>query len=197
LEEISGWDTLGFRGTCSNGYRLVADGPADEVLADPFGDIAARTMLPTSHIVWSSVWLGIATAAVSSARHFVRAQARKTPGSAPPAAVRLAELVASLQEFGELVHGATRRYHNCESDDRELASLGFAIAMNGLKLSSSAYVVDIVTRAMSVIGIAAYREDSPYSMSRLLRDAHGAPLMINNDRILGHNAQMLLVHKGE
>jgi len=197
LAEISGWDTLGFRGTCSLGYALAADGPADEVLTDPFADIAARTMLPTSHIVWSSVWLGIATAAVGSARQYIRATARKTPGSPPPGAVRLAELVTTLHEFRALVHGAARRYEERADDAAELNGMGFAIAMNSLKLSSSAFVIDIVTRAMSVIGISAYREDSPYSMSRLLRDAHGAPLMINNDRIAGHNAQMLLVHKGE
>lgn len=197
LSEISGWDTLGFRGTCSLGYRLSATGPRAEVMADPFADIAARTMLPTSHILWSSVWLGIANAAVSAARRFIRSQARKTPGQAPPAAVRLAELVASRQEFATLVHGAARRYQELENDPVALSSMGFAIEMNGLKLSTSTAVVDIVTRAMSVIGISAYREDSEYSMGRLLRDAHGAPLMINNDRIAGHNAQMLLVHKGE
>jgi acyl-CoA dehydrogenase len=32
-------------------------------------------------------------------------------------------------------------------------------------------------------------------MGRLLRDAHGAALMVNNDRILGDNAQLLLIYK--
>ena len=158
LAELSGWDTLGFRGTCSLGFGLVADGPSDEVLAHPFADIATRTMLPTSHIVWGSVWLGIATEAVSIARSFIRNEARKSPGRAPIAATRLAELVASLQEFRALVHGAARHYADVADDDLELTSLGFAIDMNGLKLSSSAFVVDIVTRAMSVVGISAYRE---------------------------------------
>jgi acyl-CoA dehydrogenase len=30
-------------------------------------------------------------------------------------------------------------------------------------------------------------------MGRLLRDAHGAALMVNNDRILANSAQLLLV----
>jgi acyl-CoA dehydrogenase len=34
-------------------------------------------------------------------------------------------------------------------------------------------------------------------MGRLLRDAHGAALMVNNDRIIGNNAQMLLVSKDD
>ncbi len=32
LEPTSGWDTLGFRGTCSLGFRLVAEGEADLIL---------------------------------------------------------------------------------------------------------------------------------------------------------------------
>jgi acyl-CoA dehydrogenase len=50
---------------------------------------------------------------------------------------------------------------------------------------------------MLICGIAGYREDSPYFLGRHLRDAHGAALMLNNDRILGVTAQMLLVHRGE
>ena len=44
LEEISGWDTLGFRGTCSLGYALKAQGDEGQILDDPFADIASRTM---------------------------------------------------------------------------------------------------------------------------------------------------------
>ena len=56
-------------------------------------------------------------------------------------------------------------------------------------------VVEIVTAAMGIVGMSAYREDSPYSMGRLLRDAHGAQVMIHNDRILAANAQWLLIAK--
>jgi hypothetical protein len=34
-------------------------------------------------------------------------------------------------------------------------------------------------------------------MGRLLRDATGAALMVSNDRIIGNNAQMLLVSKDD
>ena len=73
--------------------------------------------------------------------------------------------------------------------------MGFAIQMNALKISASTLVVEIVGRAMTICGMAGYREDSPFSLGRLLRDAHGAAVMVNNDRIIGNNAQMLLVHK--
>jgi acyl-CoA dehydrogenase len=195
LEATSGWDTLGFRGTCSLGFALRAEGDAGQVLDDPFADIASRTMLPVSHVLWSSVWLGLATAATDRARRFVRADARKTPGTTSPAAVRLAELMTHFQQMDALVRGAAAAYDEVCDDPETLSGMGFAIAMNGLKVSASTQVVDIVGRAMTICGMAGYREDSPYSLGRLLRDAHGAAVMVNNDRIIANNAQMLLVHK--
>jgi acyl-CoA dehydrogenase len=197
LEPISGWDTLGFRGTCSLGYRLVAQGEADLILDDPYGDISSQTMLPVSHILWSSVWLGLATAATDKARHFVRTEARKKPGVTPPSALRLAELIVQLQRMEELVRGTAQRYDQMSDDTNALAGMGFAVAMNSLKVSTSTLVVDIVNRAMTICGMAGYREDSPHSLGRILRDAHGAAVMVNNDRINSNTAQMLLIYKDE
>ena len=197
LEAISGWDTLGFRGTCSLGFRLVAQGGTELILADSYGDISSRTMLPVSHILWSSVWLGLATSAVDKARQFVRAEARKKPGVTPPSALRLAELIGQLQRMEELVRGTARRYDEVCDDLEALESMGFAITMNSLKVSSSTLVVDIVNRAMTICGMAGYREDSPFSLGRILRDAHGAAVMVNNDRINSNTAQMLLIYKDD
>lgn len=197
LEAISGWDTLGFRGTCSLGFRLVAQGRTELILADSYGDISSRTMLPVSHILWSSVWLGLATSAVDKARQFVRAEARKKPGVTPPSALRLAELIGQLQRMEELVRGTARRYDEMCDDLEALESMGFAITMNSLKVSSSTLVVDIVNRAMTICGMAGYREDSPFSLGRILRDAHGAAVMVNNDRINSNTAQMLLIYKDD
>jgi acyl-CoA dehydrogenase len=47
-----------------------------------------------------------------------------------------------------------------------------------------------VQRAMLICGIQGYRNDSKLSLGRHLRDATGAALMVNNDRILGQNATM-------
>jgi acyl-CoA dehydrogenase len=197
LQATSGWDTLGFRGTCSLGFSLRAEGDERQVLDDPFADIASQTMLPVSHVLWSSVWLGIAGAAVDRARRFVRAEARKNPDVTSPAAVRLAELMTIFQQMEALVRGAVANFEAVYDDVEALAGMGFAIAMNGLKVSASTLVVDIVGRALVICGISGYREDSPYSLGRLLRDAHGAAVMVNNDRIIANNAQMLLVHKDD
>ena len=195
LEPTGVWDTLGFRGTCSPGFVLRAEGVPDDILPEPFADISARTMLPTAHLLWGSVWLGLAGSAVDTARRFVRAQARKQPGVVPPAALRLAELMSVHQQLAETVHGGVRRYAEAVEDSDQLSSLGFAISMNSVKTIASTLVVDIVSRSLLICGIVAYAANTPYSLGRELRDAYGAALMVNNDRILQNTSQLLLVHK--
>ena len=94
LTQTTTWDTLGMRGTASPGYKMVAEGPIEQVLPGPFADASAQTMVSYSHILWSAVWLGIASDAVAKASAYVRGEARKKPGTVPQAAHRLAEVSA-------------------------------------------------------------------------------------------------------
>ena len=197
LARTSGWDTLGFRGTCSPGFMLTARATEDHILTDSFADISSQTMLPVSHIVWTSLWLGIATAAVGRARAYIRAEARKSPGKTPAASVRLAEVVSKLQGMRALVNDSVRDYEATGGEADAASGMNFAIRMNNLKLSCSTAVVDIVSQSMLICGMSGYRIDSKFSLGRLLRDAYGAALMINNDRIYGANAAMLLVSKDD
>ena len=66
---------------------------------------------------------------------------------------------------------------------------------NVLKTSVSQAAARICMGAMEVCGIAGYRNDSPYSIGRLLRDSLSAPLMIANERLHEHNAALLMVVK--
>ena len=76
-------------------------------------------------------------------------------------------------------------------DDAEAFShFGFVVRVNNLKLSASQMVIDVVTKAMIICGIQGYRNDSRLTLGRHLRDATGAALMVNNDRILTQNATM-------
>lgn len=197
LEPISGWDTLGFRGTCSSGFALAATGSAEQVLPIPFEEVLRQTMHPFSHVVWSSLWLGIAIDAVNRARGFVRAEARRNPGIPPTSALRLAEVDSVLQMMRGNVSGTAADYRRMlvDGDSESFGSYGFAIRINNLKLASSALVVDIVSRALLICGISGYRNDSRFSLCRHLRDAYGAALMVNNDRIMNHNATMLLTQR--
>lgn len=194
LEPISGWDTLGFRGTCSSGFVLTANGSPEQVLPVPFAEILSQTMHPYSHIVWGSLWLGIATDAVNHARGFVRAEARRNPSIPPTSALRLAEVDIVLQGMRNNISVAVTDYHRILAEGKPEAfdGFGFAIRTNNLKLASSTLIVDIVSRALLICGISGYRNDSKFSLGRHLRDAYGAALMVNNDRIMNHNATMLL-----
>lgn len=196
LEPKSGWDALGFRGTCSLGFVLSASGDVDDILPEPYGDISSQTMLPVSHILWSSLWFGIASAASEKARRFVQAAARRSPDVTPPNALRLAELTTVLQQFQDLVIAARDRYAAISQDRSRTSSISFAINMNSLKVSASTLVVDVVQRALLICGMAGYANHGPFTLGRLLRDAYGAQLMVNNDRINANNAQLLLVSRG-
>jgi acyl-CoA dehydrogenase len=189
------WDTLGMRGTRSLGFMLEAGGSVDQVLPVPFADVASRTMLPTSHVLWTSLWLGLASDAVGRARAFVRAEARRAVGSTPPGALRLAETVADLDSMRARVHEGRDDFERNQDNAEALGGLGFAIRMNNLKATAARMAPEIVGRALAVCGISGYRCDSPYAVGRHLRDAHSAALMISNDRVLAANAAMLLVHK--
>jgi acyl-CoA dehydrogenase len=195
LEQISNWDTLGMRGTCSEGFKLIAQGRSEQIFPKPFAEIAAQSMLATSHLLWTSVWYGIAADAVARAQAFVRAEARKKPGAPPPGALRLAEAIAMLQGIRSNVVAGLERYAAAQKSEDDLMSLGFAVAMNNIKVSVSQSVVQIVNHCLLVCGIMGYKNQTPFSLGRHLRDAHSAALMISNDRILGNTSNLLLVHK--
>ncbi len=192
LEQKSGWDALGMRGTCSNGYRLDATGGMEQVIPVPFADVSAQTMLPVSHLVWSALWLGIATDAVARARAYVRSEAKRAPGSVSDSSWRLAEAASLLQLMKSNVVAALRQYEAAMSSEDGLTALPFAVAMNNLKTGSSQLAVQIIHQAMLVCGLAGYRNDTTFSLGRHLRDAHSAALMVNNDRIIAKTAQLLV-----
>jgi acyl-CoA dehydrogenase len=195
LEPLSGWDTMGFRGTCSLGFTMRATGDAALILDDPFGDISAQTMLPTAHLLWSSLWLGLAEEASWRAQRFVQNAARKDPGTVPPGAARLAALMVTRQEFAATVDSLMTRYLSIMDDADATSAVDFMVAINTLKISASTAVVDAVNQALLICGIQGYREDTEYSLGRILRDAHGAAVMVNNDRIAGNTAQLALVQR--
>jgi acyl-CoA dehydrogenase len=197
VEKTGSWDTMGMRGPCSPSFKVFAQGPEEHVLPEPFADIASHTMVPVSHVLWASVWLGIASSAVSTARAFVRQQARAKPGTVPPTAVRLAESSSLLQTMRTNVHDVVSEAEDLmtHGGTDALSSISFALKMNNLKVAASQLVVQIVNQALLICGIMGYKNDSPFALGRHLRDAHSAALMVGNDRILATNASLLLVLK--
>jgi len=198
LEPTGDWDTLGLRGTCSRPCLLIADVPGDLVIAN-YSEAFMRTVLPVSAVLLSAVWLGIAESGAHRAHLSVRAQARKGRGDASPltppiGALRLAELGVPLHQLREVLAGGAAEYER-HKDTPEVETLHFSGRMDNLKLSSTSLVIEIVQRAMGICGLPGYKNDSPFSMARIMRDAAAAPLMVNSDRALQATAQTLLVRK--
>lgn len=201
LEQTTNWDTMGMRGTCSPGFKLSAPSfSPDQVVPGSFAESSAQTMVSYSHILWGGVWLGIAADAVSRAANYVRAEARKKPGTVPQQASRLAEVMVQLQTMRNNVtaqavefDGITTRPDGME----QLLTIGWALKMNNIKVGCSEMAPAIVHQALQIVGIGGYKNDSKYSIGRNYRDALSGALMISNDRIFGKNASMLLVYKDE
>jgi len=200
LEQTTTWDTMGMRGTCSPGFKLSSRAPAGQVIPVPYADISALSMVPYSHILWSSLWWGIAAGAHAKAAQFVRGQARKTPGTTPPTALRLAELSVQLQAMKNNWQMLATEYDEAVASGRDatvFTSMGWALKMNALKTACSEMAPQIVHGALQIVGILGYKNDSPFTMGRAYRDALSGALMISNDRIAATSASMLLVYKDQ
>ncbi|MCX8999621.1 acyl-CoA/acyl-ACP dehydrogenase [Rhizobiaceae bacterium BDR2-2] len=194
LEKTNDWDTLGMRGTCSEGFVFKGEAPAAQIIPEPFAEIAAHSMLAMAHLLWSALWYGIAVDAVNRAQSFVRAAARKTPGQTPPGALRLAEISGRLQAIRtDIAHGI-RQYEDIRRNPDSL-TMGFLIAMNNTKLATSTAIIDIIGQTLLINGIMGYKNGTPYSVGRHLRDAYSAQLQISNERILMNQSTMLLVNR--
>jgi len=193
LERLQGWNTLGMRGTCSEGYTLKATGSPDQVLPEPYAHIHAQTMVPTAHLLWGSVWAGIAASAVARAQAFVRNAVRHSGGQPPPGAAQFGKALSSLRTLRGLLSSAIRTYQGHLHDPKALAAMEFQSMITLTKVEASELAVSIVLSALRVCGLAGYRCDGEFSVERQLRDVLSSPLMINNERILSNLAGALML----
>src|SRR6266853_2381732 len=184
LTRLQGWNTLGMRGTCSEGYTLKASGAADQIVPDPYEIIHPQTMVPCAHLLWGSVWTGVAADATARAQAFIRQVVRQSGGQTPPGAPQYTRSLASLRTLRGMLASSLRAYQRSMDDPKALASLEFQTMITLTKVEASELAVSIVLSAMRACGLSGYRCDSEFSIERHLRDVLSAPIMINNDRIL-------------
>ena len=184
LERVSGWDTLGMRGTCSAGFRLRAQGSVDQIVPERYDRIHAETMTPVSHLLWSSAWAGIAASAVERAQKFIRHASRQSGGQLPPGAVHYAEAASTLRTLRALIASTIERFDRASASETLRQSVDYQTSVTLLKVDASEMAVAIVMRAMRACGLSGYRQDGDFSIGRHLRDILSSPIMIHNDRIL-------------
>jgi acyl-CoA dehydrogenase len=193
LERSVEWETLGMRGTCSAGFELKFKGSSEQIFPEGYDKIHAQTMTPVAHLCWSSVWAGIAAAAVERAQAFIRKAARGAGGQMPPGAAHFNAARMTLAKLRAIITANLDTYAARENDERALSSLDFQSSINLLKVEASELAVETVMSAMRACGLAGYRNDGDFSVGRLLRDVLSSPIMINNDRILSNIASASLM----
>ncbi len=197
LERVGTWDTIGMRGTCSPGFVVRCTFAPEQVLAAPFSAVANESQVPISHVLWSHVWLGIAVEAFERGRAFVRAAARRSRGNPVPAAHSLSRVMSELALLrAEVGSGLAEFVAADEDDDRDrLSTMASILRFNNLKLAASEQTPRVCMGVLEVIGIMAYKNDSPYGVGRQLRDALSARLMVANERVHSIDAGLLMIAK--
>jgi acyl-CoA dehydrogenase len=143
------------------------------------------------------VWLGISRDAFDRSRAFVRESAKRKPGEPLPAAARLSHLMSQLSLLRAEVTSGLRDFAEMDrSPKRErLSEMAAAVRFNNLKIATSEQAPRVCQDAMKVNGIVGFKNDTPFSVGRHLRDTMSASLMVANERIHQSNAGLLLIAK--
>src|SRR3984957_2130082 len=193
LERLQVWDTLGMRGTNSEGFPLRARAAAEQVMPEPYERIHAQTMVPFAHLLWGSVWAGIAAAAAGKAQAFIRQAMRSSNGQMPPGAAHFTQAVSSLRTLRGVLASNLRSYEAAMSDEKAVSSLEFKAAITLTKVHASELAVATVRSSLRACGLSGFPNVTEFTIGRLLRDVLSAPIMINNDRILANLAASSLL----
>ena len=198
LEPAGTWDVLGMRGTCSPGFTVRAPLPrrADRRHAVLDAWPPSRwSRSPTSS--GRTCGSGIAEDAFDRARAFVRAAAKRKPGGPLPAAQRLSHLMGELSLLRAEVSAALAEFEAADGEPGRprLSNMSTILRFNNLKIAASEKSAEVCRGALEVCGIMGFKNDTPFSVGRNLRDAMSGALMIANERIHDTNAGLLLIAK--
>jgi acyl-CoA dehydrogenase len=193
LSHLQGWDTLGMRGTCSDGYLLKVSASSDHILPVPYEKIHLESMVPTAHLCWGSVWAGIAASAAARAQAFIRHATRHGSGQLPPAAAHFTKALSTLRSLRGLLASSAANYERIMNDPEALGSKDYQSMITLTKVEASELACAVVADAMRACGLSGYRNDTEFSIGRHLRDVLSSPIMINNDRILTNLAPLALL----
>jgi acyl-CoA dehydrogenase len=194
LQITGDWNAMGMRGTRSPGCRIAADVTPAQVLATPFAEIAARTMVPLSHILWSAVWIGIAEEAAGRAIRFLR-RAQRKPNLESGPDLRLAAVGERLGALNGLLHLVIKGYEQLCEPGTDGPTTDFTVEVNNLKVAASTETVKVTETALEICGMPGYQEHGEFSVARMLRDLYSARLMISNSRLQEANATAMLMRR--
>src|SRR4029078_12177309 len=86
-------------------------------------------------------------------------------------------------------------FTEASADRDRLTTMASILRFNNLKTAASEQAPRVCQGAMGICGIVGYKNDTPFSVGRHLRDTMSAALMIANERIHERNASLLLLAK--
>jgi acyl-CoA dehydrogenase len=194
LEPTTGWDTLGLRGTCSTGMHITGRVTGDDLFPVPFAEIANGGGGQLRHVLMTSVWTGLAEAALEEAHETVREASRRSIGTTLQSAVRLAEMMTEVQVARSMLAEAIRQIE-AALEAGTIDDIGLVMSLRNVKIVTSEAAIHAATSALQICGIKGFRRGEDYRLERIIRDACGALIMVSNDRYLQENAQMAPVRR--
>ena len=108
-------------------------------------------------------------------------------------AAHFTQAVSTLRTLRGVLAANLRSYEAIMSDEKAISSLEFQAMITLTKVQVSELAVTTVLSSLRACGLSGYRNDTEFTIGRLLRDVLSAPLMINNDRILTNLATTSLM----
>ena len=172
---------LGMKGILNRPYALTSTFPAESIFPQNFGVIARSTMTPVIHILWASLWSGMAWAALDKAKRFVAKEIPADSDAGSIVRVELTRLANRHFMMNVMIRDAIATYDAPSA----AAGMGFGslAAMNRLKICCSELLEEICQGALKVIGIRGYAAGGPYALAETMADALSASIMVSNMRL--------------
>ncbi len=101
--------------------------------------------------------------------------------------------MSTLRTLRGVLAASLRSYEAVMSDEKAISSLEFQTMITLTKVQVSELAVTTVLTSLRACGLSGYRNDTEFTIGRLLRDVLSAPIMISNDRILTNLATTSLM----
>lgn len=195
------WDAMGMRGTRTVPMAFDVVVPAERVLAAPFGEVAAHSMIPAGHAGWAAAWLGAARGAF---RRFIR-QARRDGAAGERRlnsdlfASRLADLRLRLDLVGALLSKICLRLDRLDRTAAPASAytdIAHTVEVNNLKIAAARESFAVVDGLVELAGLGqGYLKHQTTDLERVFRDLRSASLMFHNNRLLLANGRLLLMEE--
>ena len=179
---------MGMRGILNRPYGLTASFSPEAIFKDTYPVIARDTMTPSVHIFWAALWSGIAAGILDKAKAYVSRETANDPVIADIFRNDLSGLVDRHYVMNALIRDAIGDFEG--GDAKTAMGMAHTARVKRLKVICSDILSEICQGALRLMGLRAYAEEGPYSLSESIRDAMSAGVMISNYRLTTSNAKI-------